>query len=135
MGTGIAQIATFAVMVIAARILGSEEFGKFGIIQSTLGVLGLVAGLGLGLTNKRYVAELREKDPEKCGRVIGYSSVLSWVTSGIFFILLLASAQIVASDIFDSPEMILELRIAAILLLFTSLNEAQIGVLSGFESV
>ncbi len=133
-GTGIAQFCTFAATVIAARILGSEEFGKYGIIQSTLGVLGLVAGLGLGLTNKRYVAELREQDPERCGRVIGYSSVLSWITSGIFFGLLLLSAQLVASELLRSPSLVLELRMAAVLLLFMGLNEAQMGVLSGLEA-
>ncbi len=134
LGTGFAQFCTFATMVLAARILGSEEFGKFGIIQSTLGVLGLVAGLGLGLTNKRYVAELRVQDPERCGRVIGYSSVLSWITSGIFFGLLLLTAQGVARELLDSPNLVLELRIAAVLLLFTGLNEAQMGVLSGLEA-
>lgn len=134
LGTGIAQLCTFAVTILAARILGSEGFGKFGIVQSTIGVLGLFAGLGMGITNKRYVAELRDNDLDRCGRVIGYSFILSWLTTGFFCVLLLLSAQPIASGLLNSPTMSLELRMASLLLLFTGLNEAQIGVLSGLES-
>src|ERR1022692_3038167 len=40
------------------------------MIQSTVGMLGIFAGLGLGITATKYVAELRSHDPERAGRII-----------------------------------------------------------------
>ena len=42
---------------------GQEGFGALGMIQSTAGMLGVLAGLGLGITATKYVSELRRLDP------------------------------------------------------------------------
>src|SRR5579871_1188153 len=43
MGAAIAQSSNLAASVIVARLLGREDFGKFGMIQSTIGMLGIFA--------------------------------------------------------------------------------------------
>ncbi len=55
--------------IIVARLVGITAFGEFTIIQSTVGLFGTFAGLGLGITATKYVAELRETDRIRCGRV------------------------------------------------------------------
>ncbi len=55
-------------------MLGKEEFGKLGIVQSTVGMFQVFAGFGLGLTATKYVAEFRDSDPAKTGRIIGLSA-------------------------------------------------------------
>src|SRR5271168_1526513 len=57
--------------IIVARMLGITAFGEFMMIQNTIGLFGIFAGLGLGITATKYVAEMRETDPARCGRIIG----------------------------------------------------------------
>jgi len=37
-------------------LLGTVGFGELGVIQSTVGMFGVFAGLGLGMTATKYVA-------------------------------------------------------------------------------
>src|SRR3984885_14208366 len=62
-----------AASVVCARFLGKEGFGALGMIQSTAGMLGIFAGLGLGLTATKYVSEFHRQDPEKAGRILALS--------------------------------------------------------------
>src|ERR1035441_7680402 len=64
-GAALAQGANLAASVITARLLGRVQFGMYGMVQSTVGMLGVFAGLGLGLTATKYVAEFRSRDPER----------------------------------------------------------------------
>ncbi len=132
-GTGLAQASTFIATLFAARLLGSEVFGKFGIIQSTLGLFSIVAGFGLGITNKRYIGELRDVDKKRCGEIIGFSTLLSWGSASILTLLLLVFSPWITREILKAPDIILELKIASGILLLNGLNEAQLGALSGLE--
>jgi O-antigen/teichoic acid export membrane protein len=134
LGTGLSQIATFVSMVIAARLLGSVTFGEFGIIQATLGIFSLFAGMGMGVTNRRYVAELRDKDPIRCGQIIQFSSIATLIAASGLTIILIMAAPYLAERVLNAPHLSLALRISAGLLLMNALNEAQIGALSGLEN-
>ena len=61
--------------MVVARILGKNEFGELGMIQSTVGMLGVFAGFGLGLTATKHVAELKHSNPERTGRILSLCSV------------------------------------------------------------
>jgi O-antigen/teichoic acid export membrane protein len=64
---GLMLVATVAV----ARLLGKTGYGELGMIQSTVGMFGVFAGFGLGLTATKHVAELRQSDPIRAGRILG----------------------------------------------------------------
>ncbi|QTA79204.1 Polysaccharide biosynthesis protein [Desulfonema limicola] len=74
--------------ILVARILGKTGFGELGIIQSTVGMFGVFAGFGMGLTATKHVAEFRYKNPEKAGRIIILSALLTVIFSGIMALLL-----------------------------------------------
>jgi O-antigen/teichoic acid export membrane protein len=57
-------------MIGVARVLGKVSFGEFGLIQATLGMAGMMAGLGLGATGTRFVAQYAATDPDRAGRMI-----------------------------------------------------------------
>src|SRR5215475_10536595 len=40
-----------------ARILGKNDYGELGMVQSTVGMFGVFAGFGMGLTANKHVAE------------------------------------------------------------------------------
>lgn len=132
-GSGFAQGSTFICTLVAARLLGSEIFGKFGIIQSTIGMFGLVAGLGMGFTNRRFVAEFRHKDPKRCGEIIGFSTTITWLSAGVMAFSLFIFSSPITALLLKAPDLSFDFKIASILLLLNGLNEAQIGALSGLE--
>ncbi len=130
---GLAQASTFLTFIWVARLLGSETFGKFGIIQSTYSMLLIFAGFGMGLTNKKIIGEIRDSDPERCGRVIGFSNLITVIFSGILALTLFITSPLITKYILMTPELKNDIRISAIILLLLGINESQTGVLFGFE--
>jgi len=120
--------------IVVARTLGKVGFGELGIIHSTVALFQLFAGFGLGLTATKYVAEYRKSDPERAGRIIGLSWVVTAVTGGTCAILLAVLAPWLAAHALTAPHLSGLLRITAIALFFSALNAAQNGALSGFEA-
>jgi O-antigen/teichoic acid export membrane protein len=129
-----AQGANLAASVISARLLGREQFGEYGIIQSMVGMLGVFAGLGLGVTATKYVAQFRRLDPERAGRIIGLGSSVAIVSGGLLSLCLLACAPALAAKTLNAPALANELRTASVLLFFNALIGAQTGALSGLEA-
>ncbi len=133
-GAVLPQGASLAASVITARLLGGEQFGEYAMIQSTVGMLGVFAGTGLGLTATKYVAELRVTNPDRAGRIIALSTAVALGTGAIAVMALLILAPWLATSTLSAPHLATELRIAAGLLLLNALNGTQTGVLAGFEA-
>ena len=126
---GLALVAS----VLTARMLGSEAYGQLGIINSTVGMFSSFAGFGLGVTATKYVAELREREPERAGRIIVLSRVMATVTGLLMTVLLLLFAPWLAERTMAAPELAPYLRMGAWTLLFGALSGAERGALAGFE--
>jgi O-antigen/teichoic acid export membrane protein len=133
-GAVISQGSNLAASVITARLLGRDLFGEYGMIQSTVGMLGVFAGLGLGVTATKYVAEFRTRDPERAGRIIALGCAVASVSGGLLALCILRYAPVLAAKTLNAPALADELRIASVLLFFNALNGAQTGALSGFEA-
>ncbi len=129
----ISQGSVFASSIIVARLLGTKLFGEIGIIQSTVGMLSAVAGVGLGSTATKYVSQFRISDPKKTGKIIGLCSTIAWVTSLLFSVGLLFFAPLLATHSLNNPDITNQLRIASIYVLFFTINGYQLGALIGFE--
>ena len=67
-GTIISRGLTLFATIAIARFLGRSSYGELGIVQSTVGMLGVFAGMGLGLTSTKYVAEFRCRAPQRAGQ-------------------------------------------------------------------
>ena len=70
-GMGAAQGLAVLASIVSARLLGKVTFGEFGMVTGTVGAFGMLAGLGLGLTATKFVAERRVTDPARAGHVLG----------------------------------------------------------------
>jgi O-antigen/teichoic acid export membrane protein len=92
------------------------------------------ASFGMGLTATKHVAEYRETDPARAGRIIRMSSVVSWLSGACIALAMVAFAPWLAKHTLAAPQLTGALRVAAICLLFSVVNEAQLGALSGFEA-
>ncbi len=130
----IGQGSTVLASIVCARILGRKGFGEFGIIQSTLGMFGVLAGMGLGLTTMKYVAEFRAIDKHRAGRIIGCTSLVAVFTGATAMALLFLLAPLLSARVINAPQLAPELRIASLLVLFSALTGTQTGALAGFEA-
>ncbi|MBT0666177.1 oligosaccharide flippase family protein [Geobacter pelophilus] len=133
-GAVLSRALSLVSSILVARMLGKEGFGQLGMIQSTVGMFGVFAGFGLGLTATKYVAELRVNDPEKAGRVITLSLIFAAGSGALMTFLLLLFAPLVASRALAAPSIGEYLRIASPMLFFGAFAGAQTGALSGFEA-
>lgn len=133
-GAVISRGLMLAASILVARILGKTGYGELGIIQSTVGMFGVFAGFGLGLTATKHVAEFRKTDPGKAGRIIGLSGLFAMVTGGLMAAGLAICAPWLAEHTLNAPHLAGVLRIGAFILFISALNGAQTGALSGFEA-
>ncbi len=133
-GAVISRGFTLGASIACARFLGKSGFGELGMIQSTVGTFGLFAGLGLGLTATKYVAEFRDRDPAKVGRILALSAMAALLSSVIMTVLLIATASFLATSTLAAPHLAGPLAAGAGLVFFGALNGAQTGALSGFEA-
>lgn len=130
----VSQGMRFLSFVIVARILGKTGFGELGMIQHTVSMFGVFAGLGLGITATKHVAEFRSTDPSRTGRIIALSSVAALISGGLVTIAVFFASPYVAQHIINAPHMKMELWIGCGLLFFNTLIGAQVGCLAGFEA-
>lgn len=132
--TGASRILALLTSVIAARLLGRDKFGELGVIQSTVVLFGTLAGLGLGLTTTKYIAEFRRIDPPKAGRLIGLCLLVAIVSGLSICAVVVGIAPWLAAKTLAAPQLAPLLRIGSLLILLNGINGAQIGALSGFEA-
>jgi len=133
-GTVVARLFGMVAGILTARILGKEGYGEFGVIQNTIGLVGLFAGLGMGTTAVKHVAELRLSDPARAGRVLGFSVSLAATASAAMAVVLLLTAPWLAAHALAQPRLTGLLRLSAMLMVLSTLNGVQIAALSGFEA-
>jgi O-antigen/teichoic acid export membrane protein len=133
-GTALGQGSVFVAAVIMARILGKEVFGEFGIVQSTLLTMTSIAQVATGITANKYVAEFRDTDKERTGRILGLCSVMTIATGVLAVAILLVGAPFLAEEVLGSPRLSLALSIGVVYVFFSVINGYQIGTLSGLEA-
>ncbi|HUT53002.1 MAG TPA: oligosaccharide flippase family protein [bacterium] len=133
-GSTFNQFLSLAGSIIFARILGKSVYGEWGIIFQTVSMFGVFAAMGLGLTTNKHIAQLRNSDPERAGRIIGMTWMVACVTGGLVGGFFLIFAPYVATHIINAPHLAVELRIAGVVLFIYALNSSQTGGLSGFEA-
>lgn len=120
--------------VLAARLLGREDFGALGIVQSTVGMFGVLAGFGLGATSTRHIAQLRLTDPVRAGRILTLCIVTGWGTSLLMAGAMAGAAPWLSARILARPDLCDVIRIGAWMLFWGGVNGMQMGTLAGLEA-
>jgi len=131
-GAVVSRGLTLASSVVAGRLLGTTGFGEIGMIQSTQGLFGIVAGAGLGLAATKFVAEFRSTDPARTGRCATLATTIASVSGTVMALVLLALSGVMASSVLRAPHLTVELQVATGLVLFGTINGVQTGALVGF---
>ena len=133
LGSATSRLLVLLAMVLVARVLGKVPFGEFGLIQATLGVAGLMAGLGLGTTATRFVAQHAATDPERAGRIIGLVMQISWGTVLLVAGVLVGASSLIASRVLDAPHLQSALLWGTLLMAANVLRGIQSGIMAALE--
>jgi O-antigen/teichoic acid export membrane protein len=129
-----AQGSTFALNVVSANLLGRLAFGEFTVVQATLSTVGALAQVATGYTATKYVAEFRDTDPERAGRILQLCALVSTGTAIVAAIALALGASWIAGTAYGAPQLAPWLRLAAPGVLFIVMNGFRSGALAGLES-
>ena len=134
LGEIISKVLLFLSWIIIARLLGKTGYGQFGIIRSTITMFAIFGGLGLGLTANKFVAENRSLNKLFAGQIIGLTQIFAFFSGFILALLIVIFSHYIATSILNAPFLENELKITAVMLFFSAINGAQIGILQGLES-
>lgn len=119
--------------IIVSHILGKFEYGQYGIIRSTIFMFIALASLGVGATTTKYISQHKDNDIQKAYNIYLVANIFAIVFGFITTILILFSADWIASAQLDAPHLSKSIKYGAFLLFFCTLNGAQSGALAGFE--
>jgi O-antigen/teichoic acid export membrane protein len=122
-----------ATSITGARLLSASAFGTLGIVQNTVGMLGVLAGAGLGLTLTKYVSTLRENDFGQAKKYYELALAVACVTGILTTLALVLLSPLIATVVFNQESLGHELRIGAFLTLFGAVGGVQTGMLMGCE--
>jgi O-antigen/teichoic acid export membrane protein len=127
------QGSTFVVNVAIAHLLTRQAFGHYGMIQSTLSVVAALAPLSAGYTATKFVAEYRDANPARAGRVLGLCAVISigmGCVAGLALVVGAAPLAVLLRETALTPG----LMIAGAIVFSSVMNAFLLGALAGFES-
>ena len=126
--------ATLMVSFLLARLLGREGFGEYGMVNTTAGMIGDMAGLGIGATVVKHVAEFKNTDPDRAGRILALSSVITWASAALYGAVFIVLAPWLAETTLAAPHLATLLRISAFTVAFGVINGVQTSSLAGCEA-
>ena len=133
-GSGTGRILHLAAMIIAARQLGAVGFGGLSVVQSTLGLFGMFAGIALGATAIRFVAATHETDPVRTGNILGMVFLTGLLSGGIVGLALLLASSWLARVVIGAPELAVAVGLGSLLVALGVLRGVQDAALAGFQS-
>ena len=134
-GSVISNIINLATLMFVARILGKEVYGQFIIVQSTIAMVGVFAGFGIGTAAIRYVAELRSRDVERLARILALTERATLTFGLLASVLLALITEVIANRVLKAPEVTIPISIAVYSITFIALDSYQKSVLIGLESM
>lgn len=133
LGNVSSRLISLFVGIISARLLTEAEFGAFGLLQSTLSMFGVAAGLSLGLAATRYIALYRFSEPARVRAVTRVVLVMGAISAVATTLSMSTFAPWLASYVLGDQLLIRPLRWASVQLLFTAGLGIVGGILSGRE--
>ncbi len=133
-GSIIGKIAQLIAFIIVARLLGKEEFGKIGIIRSTIVMFTVFSTLGMSTTATRYISLYRNFHPGKALNIYYFASKITIVFGLLIAVFFFVFSQTLAQKSLHDVSLSEELQIGAFALMFLTINATQIGALNGFEN-
>ena len=119
--------------IIIARLLGKSGYGKWGLILSTVFMFAQFASFGVTLTATKHVAELKETNPFRAGRILSFILMVGLISLTTMALMCLGMSRLLACRLYHVPELSVPLMLASVML-FSGVGTAMLqGAMTGFE--
>jgi O-antigen/teichoic acid export membrane protein len=131
--TLLSMVGTLLLNMTVARCLTINEFGTFALLQSAVSTTSMFAGLWLGPLATKNVAEALEFCVDKLPGILKLFFLYVLSLSLAVILLVWINPAFYSSQIVGRPDMIIEVRVASLIVLLSTTEFLVLGVLAGFE--
>lgn len=128
-GSGLLLIAG----ILIARLLGSDLYGEYGMVKSTMFYIASFSTFGLGITSTKYVAQYTKENIHYIESIVSDSIKITFWTSFLLSFLLIMFATPLAQWL-ESPLLASPFRYLGLIIICRSINMTQVGILGGFKN-
>ena len=118
--------------VVVARFLGSEIYGEYSLVRSTLLYISIFSTLGLGYSATKYVAEYIKSDKTRIKSLINKVTNITFLVSITLALLQFIFADTIANFI-SAPHLNKIIRSFSFLIIFNAITTSQIAILAGLK--
>jgi EPS I polysaccharide export inner membrane protein EpsE len=121
--------------LFVARTVGGTSYGQFVFLQSTLAMVGVFAGFGVGNTASRYIAAFKGNDLKRLGHILQLTEWTVVICSIVMSLALMFGAPLLSDRILGAPSLAQPLIIAAGAILFVTIDGFYKSALIGFGAM
>ena len=132
-GSVFSRIFSLMAILSIGRILGSDVWGEFSVIQNFLLLIGTTLGAAFLVSTSHLVSENRSINLNKSKNLAVASFCVSAIIGIALFVILISLSPIISVRILKSSSIQDEFKIGAIFVLFSCLNGMAFGVINGAE--
>ena len=119
-----------------AVLLGPAGIGLVGLYMSVTAMVGALAGMGIGSSGVRDVAEADGSgDPERIGKTVRTLRRVCWVTGFIGWAVMAAFSRPLSAWIFGSPAHAWAIAILGVTVLLGDISTGQTAVIQGMRRI
>ncbi|HOY67562.1 MAG TPA: oligosaccharide flippase family protein [Candidatus Ozemobacteraceae bacterium] len=123
----------FLLNIILANYLGKAVYGRLGLVLNTVATLGGMAQLAAETTTTKHVAESRIANVGAAGRILGITSLFTFVNGFLVTVGIACLSAYVAKNLFVDGTLQNLILLASPIVLLTAMDSYQNGALAGLE--
>src|SRR5208283_65755 len=126
----------FATKVLIVRNTTKEELGIYSIVVAVVGILSLLAGLGIQEGVPRYISLFLGEGKKNEAKAISRTAIITGLISGTaFFLFLFLFSGPIARYVFYKPELRVPLLIISFFIPLTVISTNIVGILRGYNMI
>lgn len=132
-GAVLSRIIIMLSQIIIARMLGKQEYGQFSLINNTVNMFVLFAGMGLGATLLRYTAIYYKEQKEKASQFITTLTTVCLCLASLISLFVFILSSSLSNWLIGNDTMTVLFQITSITVLLSALAEIGRSILQGME--
>ncbi len=132
-GNGTANALMLITGIFIARLLGKDIYGEYGFVKTTMFQIAALSTFGLGYTSTKFIAQYVVENPTNLRNITKSALSISCVSSVALCILLIISAEWVASFV-GHPQMVQPFRYLGLIVITRALSTVCSGLISGYKN-
>jgi len=131
--TAFERVIAMAQTILISRGLGITEYGVYGLLFGTIGLVASVVGLQMGLTATVFVARYKMSEQPKVAAVISIVGRFGWIVALALLLLAAPFTSQISRFLLASPVYQLPVLLGVLFVGGSIVSGIQDGVAQGFE--